>query len=99
VLLASLAGFLAGVAAAAPGARLVVVDNRYVDASNRPVTRRDSAGDTYQRRRLDDGTEWEVLKNFPNPADVRGALAPVCTDVEVSELDHYWMATGRLADR
>lgn len=97
VLSADLTGFLAGIAAAAPGARLVVVDNRYVEGSNHPITRRDADGNTYQRRRLDDGTEWEVLKNFPGPAEVRAALSAVCSAVVVSELRHYWMATGRLA--
>ncbi|MDY7100084.1 MAG: class I SAM-dependent methyltransferase [Actinomycetota bacterium] len=93
---ADLARFLDGVVAAAPGARLVIVDNRYVEGSNHPITRRDDSGDTYQRRRLDDGTEWDVLKNFPDPAEVRAALAGVCTEVAVTELEYYWTATGRL---
>lgn len=47
-----------------PGSRVLLVDNRYVEGSNWPVTRRDADGNSYQRRRLHNGEEFEVLKNF-----------------------------------
>lgn len=81
-------------------ARVVIIDNRYVEGSNQPVVRTDFSGDTYQNRRLEDGTTWEVLKNFPTPAEVRTRLARVGEeDVEVNELDYYWSATFRVTRR
>ena len=74
-----------------PSARVVFIDNNYVEGSNYPIVRTDEAGDTYQRRRLDNGDEYEVLKNFPSESEVREALETAgATDVEVVEMQHYW---------
>src|SRR5262245_55360490 len=56
------------------GARVVLLDNRFVDGSSTPISRRDDDGNTYQQRTLDDGSAHEVLKNFP---DRDGALAAI----------------------
>ena len=57
-----------------PGALVVFTDNRYVEGSSLPITREDADGNTYQERRLRDGTEYEVLKNFPEEAELRSLL-------------------------
>jgi demethylmenaquinone methyltransferase/2-methoxy-6-polyprenyl-1,4-benzoquinol methylase len=69
------------------------VDNRYVEGSNWPITRRDAAGNTYQRRTLDNGDEHEVLKNFPSARELETAIADAGgVNVSVVELTHYWCA-------
>lgn len=77
-----------------PPGRLVFIDNRYVAGSNHPITRTDEEGNTYQRRRLGDGSEWEVLKGFPTAAQVEARLAGpgAAVAVTVEELDYYWLA-------
>jgi protein-L-isoaspartate O-methyltransferase len=40
-----------------PGALVVFTDNRYVEGSSLPITRRDADWNTYQKRRLRDGTQ------------------------------------------
>ncbi|HEX6535501.1 MAG TPA: class I SAM-dependent methyltransferase [Gemmatimonadaceae bacterium] len=77
----------------APGARVVHVDNRYVEGSSTPIARRDEAGNTYQIRTLDGGDTFEVLKNFPEADEVRAALDGIADDVHVVELDYYWFVT------
>jgi len=73
-------------------------DNRYVAGSSTPITRRDSAGNTYQRRRLDGGSEHEVLKNFPTTAELREALeATGAKEPDITELSYFWCATYRVA--
>jgi SAM-dependent methyltransferase len=57
-----------------PGALVVFIDNRYVEGSSLPINRADAEGNTYQTRRLGDGTEHEVLKNFPEEAELRMLL-------------------------
>jgi SAM-dependent methyltransferase len=79
------------------GARAVFMDNRYVDGSNHPVTRTDAQGNTYQTRRLTDGSEWEVLKNFPTAGEVFSTLSAVASGVEIHEWRHYWAATCSLS--
>ena len=50
-----------------PGARVVMLDNSFVQTSSTPISRRDEHGNAYQNRTLDDGSVHEVLKNFPRP--------------------------------
>ena len=90
--------FLAGVSArVAPGTPLVILDNRYVPGSNYPITRTGADGDTYQLRRLRDGRQYEVLKNFPTQQQLAADLAPCATGLRRTELAYYWLARCELA--
>jgi SAM-dependent methyltransferase len=96
--LASLDSFLAGLTARLDRpATVVFTDNRYVEGSNYPMTRTDAGGNTFQERRLTDGSVWEVRKNFPSAAELRARLAPFARDVEIRELTYYWTAVATIA--
>ena len=86
---ARLGEFLRGLhRALAPGA--AVLDNTYVKGNSSPITRRDPQGNTYQTRRLESGTEFEVLKNYPTEQELRGTLRFFTESVEVKWLKYYW---------
>ncbi|MGH7950812.1 MAG: class I SAM-dependent methyltransferase [Limisphaerales bacterium] len=74
-----------------PDARVVFVDNAYVEGSSTPISRADEHSDTYQIRRLDDGSAHEVLKNFPAESDLVSAVDGLAADVRVQFLDYYWI--------
>jgi SAM-dependent methyltransferase len=74
-----------------PGARVVMLDNHFVQTSNLPITRQDAEGNTYQNRTLDDGSVHEVLKNFPRPEQAVVALGPRAHDPQWTEYGHYWV--------
>lgn len=94
--LARLDAFLAGAEEAiAPGGQLVFVDNRYVEGSSTPVARRDAEGNTYQMRRLADGTEHEVLKNFPDAGELRARAGQHGTGVQIEQTEYYWLLCYR----
>lgn len=95
ILRLDIARFLTGLHRRLPRrSRIMILDNRYVAGSNWPVTQTDADGNTYQRRLLDDGTEYCVLKNFPTLTDVRDALlAAGAADLAINELSYYWFAT------
>jgi len=76
-----------------PGAVVAFMDNRYVEGSSTPLSRRDAEGNTYQTRRLADGSTHEVLKNFPTPLDLRERLG---AEARVTEYDYYWVASYRI---
>jgi SAM-dependent methyltransferase len=80
-----------------PGARVVFIDNRYVEGSNHPIARTDADGNTYQQRRLDDGSVHEVLKNFPKRDDALAALGPRARKAQWHTWPHYWALTCELA--
>lgn len=74
----------------APGAVVVMLDNRFVPTSSTPITRSDADGNTYQLRTLDDGSTHEVLKNFPTPGQAVAALGPRARDAQWVDWTHYW---------
>lgn len=92
------AGFLDGLARRlTPGARLVLIDNRHVEGSSTPLEPADAEGDTWQARRLGDGSVHRVLKNFPTPDELRAEIGRVATEVQVVQWTHYWAVTALIA--
>ena len=80
-----------------PGARVVLLDNRFVAGSSTAISRRDDEGNTYQRRALDDGSEHEVLKNFPDRDGAIAAAGERVRDPVWTEHVHYWVLSYTLA--
>jgi SAM-dependent methyltransferase len=76
-----------------PGGRVVLLDNRYVEGSSTPISRRDEHGNTYQQRRLDDGSAHEVLKNFPEQNWLRFFLGNRSFGFQWIEWDHFWVCS------
>lgn len=79
------------------GARVVLLDNRYVEGSSTPLSRTDETGDTYQLRKLADGTAHEVLKNFPESHELERVLGTSATAFDWIELPYYWVALYTVA--
>lgn len=78
------------------GARVLLMDNRYVEGSSTPIHERDADGDAYQLRRLADGSENRVMKNFPSEAQLRADLAPYASSLSYTELPYYWLVEYEL---
>jgi ubiquinone/menaquinone biosynthesis C-methylase UbiE len=73
-----------------PGAKVVLLDNRLVAGSSHPITEVDEDGNSYQLRKLDDGSSHRVLKNFPSETELRQAVAGWATEVRYHEWQYYW---------
>ncbi len=92
VRLEELDAFLASaVAAVAPGSLVAFLDNRYVEGSSTPVSRRDAGGNDFQSRKLSDGSSHEVLKNFPEPGELIQRASRHGWGAHVELLEHYWL--------
>lgn len=76
-----------------PGAKVALLDNLYVDGSSTPISRRDAEGNSYQARRLEDGSEHEVLKNFPSAAELVADIAGIGHNPRFTALQYYWLFT------
>ncbi len=74
-----------------PGARVVFIDNRYVEGSSTAISRTDEHGNTYQMRKLDDGSTHEVLKNFPSESELRTIVDGLASGLQVEFLPYYWI--------
>jgi demethylmenaquinone methyltransferase/2-methoxy-6-polyprenyl-1,4-benzoquinol methylase len=83
--------FLRGLSAAVrPGARVVMIDNLYVEGSNHPITERDAQGNTFQTRRLDNGSVHRVLKNFPTETELREVISGLGGSIVFTRFTYYW---------
>jgi SAM-dependent methyltransferase len=74
-----------------PGAKVVFIDNVYVEGRSTPIARTDEHGDTYQIRQLDNGSRHEVLKNFPTEPELREAMDGLAAEVRITFLRYYWI--------
>ncbi|MGQ0720250.1 MAG: class I SAM-dependent methyltransferase [Candidatus Eiseniibacteriota bacterium] len=79
-----------------PAGSVILFDNRFAEGSSTPLSRRDEAGDTWQMRRLEDGSEFEVRKNFFDADELRGLVPGDAVAVEIRELGHYWALRWRV---
>ena len=79
------------------GAMVVFIDNVYVEGSSTPISGVDEAGNTYQDRRLEDGSCHRVLKNFPTEAELREAVGEAGADVRFVDFTYYWCLSYTLA--
>jgi demethylmenaquinone methyltransferase/2-methoxy-6-polyprenyl-1,4-benzoquinol methylase len=83
----------AAIQSVAPGAMIAFLDNRYVAGSSTAVSRHDTEGNTYQIRKLDDGSTHEVLKNFPTASELIQRASRVGWGANVDLFQHYWLLT------
>jgi len=80
-----------------PDSLVMLVDNIYVEGSSTSVSRIDSEGNSYQIRRLKDGSRYEVLKNFPSEAEFRRQVAPYGENIQFRKLTYFWVGCYTLA--
>ena len=74
-----------------PGARVVFADNNHVEGITHPASDHvDEEGNTYSRRTLESGRQYDILKNFPTEAEVRGALCGLADDIRHFNSTFYW---------
>jgi ubiquinone/menaquinone biosynthesis C-methylase UbiE len=74
-----------------PGGLVVFMDNNYVAGSNTAIDRTDENGNTYQLRKLENGTTHLVCKNFPSEAFVRTQLQGLAGTVQFINLEFFWL--------
>jgi len=90
--LARLDGLLADcMRAVGPGALLAFLDGRYVEGSSTAILRRDGEGNTYQERKLEDGSVHEVLKNYPAESELIQRASRYGWGANVELLPYHWL--------
>ncbi len=74
-----------------PGAKVVLIDNSEVQLKDFPIAEQDAHGNTYQMRRLKDGTMHRVLKNFPSRAELEAMIAGFGVRPAYRDLQNFWL--------
>jgi SAM-dependent methyltransferase len=78
------------------GSLITFMDNRFVAGSNTPISRTDDEGNTYQMRKLENGKEYEVLKNFPDEKEARKIIDDSAVEICWTDLQYYWLLAYKL---
>lgn len=79
-----------------PEAKVVLMDNRFVEGNSTPISTHDTDGNTYQVRSLADGTTHQVLKNFLTEEQLRDAVADIADNVQFHEWQYFWALEYRV---
>jgi ubiquinone/menaquinone biosynthesis C-methylase UbiE len=74
-----------------PRGKIVFMDNNFVEGSNLPITNTDEEGNTFQTRKLEDGSIHLVLKNFHSENFLRLKLNGIADEVKFIKLKYYWI--------
>lgn len=75
----------------APGASVLMFDERETPGRPLPASRIDDAGNRYERRKLANGERFEIIKNFYDHPRLESLFAPFARDSSYDELDHFWL--------
>jgi len=75
----------------APGSTVVLLDNSLAQCERLPISHSDEYGNTYQKRILDNGVSYEVVKNFPTKQELLELTLDKTSDQEFKELENYWL--------
>lgn len=75
---------------------VLLMENMYVEGSSTPISRTDDNGNTYQQRKLNDGSTYEVLKNFTTENELKEVFADQATAIQYQALKHYWLLKYRV---
>jgi len=80
-------------------ARVVLLDNLFVEGSSSAIAEQDANGNTYQCRSLSDGSTHRVLKNFPTEAQLRALAEEGLGEVTAyRQWQYYWAFEYRVPE-
>lgn len=80
------------------GATVFMADNVYVPGLGGELVTRTDQEDTYKRRLLSDGREYEILKNYYDREELRSLLHGRTTELEIQFGTCYWWLSYRVDD-
>jgi demethylmenaquinone methyltransferase/2-methoxy-6-polyprenyl-1,4-benzoquinol methylase len=80
------------------GATVFMMDERDTEGRRRrvPTSRTDAAGNRYERRRLENGDQFEIIKNFYDEGFFRRRFGEYGFDLVCEELRYFWTLRYRV---
>jgi SAM-dependent methyltransferase len=73
------------------GGKVCFIDNIYVEGESSKISRIDENGNTYQKRKLSNGEEYEVIKNFPTEDELVELLSNFGKNSVYHKNKYYWI--------
>lgn len=84
-----------------PNGTIVFIDGNAVAGTNhdlKNITKTDEYGNTFQTRKLENGSSHLVLKNFPTKEFLVQKLSKIATDINFINLKYYWILSCKLTE-
>ncbi len=80
------------------GARVMIFDEKHTALRDQycPTSRRDEANNRYEIRHLENGDEYEIIKNFYQPEQFAEIFRNYGHNFIFEELQHCWLCTYRV---
>jgi len=78
-----------------PDALVLMIDQTYVEGICPVVSRYDEWQNRYELRTLQNGTTYEIVKNYPTDDELLASFAPFGDDLRIMRLDHFWALSVR----
>ena len=78
-----------------PNALVLMIDQMYVEGICPAVSRYDECHNRYELRTLQDGTTYEIVKNYPTDEELLASFAEFGEDLRIMRLDHFWALSAR----
>ena len=70
---------------------IVFMDNLYVHGNSTPISRFDTEGNSYQIRKLNDDSQYEVLKNFYDESSLKECFKDYGKEIQIHILKYFWI--------
>jgi len=78
------------------GATVYMADNVYVPGVGGDLVTRPDSEDTYKRRRLASGRQYEIVKNYHTREQLRELLQPRAAELRIHFGECYWWSSYRV---
>lgn len=75
------------------GARVFMADNMYIEGVGGELIHKGALEDTYKKRKLADGSEYTILKNYFTEDELYSYLAPAANELRITMGNLYWWAS------
>lgn len=85
-----------------PASTVAFIDSKQViggSHDSKTITKTDDLGNTYQQRKLENGTSHIILKNFPSQDFLFQKLSKFFTSIDYINLDYYWIVVCKTRDK
>lgn len=84
-----------------PNGTIIFIDGKAVAGTNhdlKNITKTDEFGNTFQNRKLENGTSHLVLKNFPTRDFLIQKLSSIANEINFINLKYYWIVSCKLTE-
>ncbi|MDX8362624.1 class I SAM-dependent methyltransferase [Cytobacillus sp. IB215316] len=72
------------------GAQIFMADNVYIESIGGSLIEKAGSKDTYKLRTLENGSQYEVIKNYYNEAELREIFTPYARNLDITIGQCFW---------